>query len=129
MAANLIEKLQEATKVCEEVSANDLDNQKEQLILQFNALREAIYKIVDEKKMILSTLKWQQVEYKRFDNDINMDEILKNEAKKISIVYGYSFEAVYEILQAQNNFNCKCIKKEYLIDPDIYVYQYWTFKY
>ena len=114
---------------CEEITKKDFNNEKEQIALQFNSLRESIYKIIDEKTMILSTLAWQWEEKEEFNGEISISEILENEAKKISILYGFSFEAVYEILQVQNKFNASCTKKEHLIDPNTYVYGYWTFAY
>ena len=129
MAANLLKKLQEAEMACEEITKKDFNNEKEQIALQFNSLRESIYKIIDEKTMILSTLAWQWEEKEEFNGEISISEILENEAKKISILYGFSFEAVYEILQVQNKFNASCTKKEHLIDPNTYVYGYWTFAY
>ncbi len=120
MAANLVEKLQEAIKACEEIPVKDLKAQKQQIAEQFKELQKAVFEIVDEKTIILSNLKWEKTE-KKAGLAVELEELLKGEAKRIALQYGYSSETVFEMLQTKNEFN-------YHIDLWFtYIkYTYWT---
>lgn len=104
MAANLVEKLQEAIKACEEIPVKELNAQKQQIAEMFKELQKAVFEIVDEKTIILSALKWEKTE-KRVGLAVELEELLRSEAKRIALQYGYSNESVFEMLQTKNEFN------------------------
>ena len=124
MAANLVEKLQEAIKACEEIPVKELNAQKQQIMEQFKELQKAVFEIVDEKTIILSALKWKKVE-KKVSGEF--DSLLEAEAKKIALQYGYLWETVYEILEVKNKYDHEsdCIES-HLLCNSVYMFEYWT---
>lgn len=125
MAANLVEKLQEAIKACEEIPVKDVNAQKQQIMEQFKELQKAVFEIVDEKTIILSALKWKQTQ-KIVSEKVTFKNILEAEAKRISLHYGYSYETVYEMIEVENNLNyqSECVE-DYLFSESSYRHTYW----
>lgn len=123
MAANVIEKLQEAIKACEEISAKDLKGQKEEIAKQFGELQKAVYEIVDEKGVILSNYTWIKKEVCGRKGYISFDAVLNAEAKIISAYTGYSEEVIKELLESKNAYNylATAFFKEI-------TYEFWTIK-
>lgn len=124
MAANLVEKFQEAIKACEEISVKQLNAQKQEIAKQFEELRKVVYEIVDEKTIILANLNW-----KRAEKIVAAPfyEVLKAEAKRISMIYGYPAETIFEILNTKNAFDhTEVVKEAHLLWDTTYKYQYWT---
>lgn len=124
MAANLVEKLQEAIKACEEIPVKDLNAQKQQIAEQFKELQKAVFEIVDEKTIILSTLKWKQTKTIVCTTFLN---VLQAEARRIALQYGYSYETIYEMLKIKNDFSHEeiCLTAR-LFSESKYSYTYWT---
>lgn len=101
MAANLVEKLNEAIEACEEVSAKDLKSQKEKIAEMFGKLQTAVYGIVDEKGIILANCTWKR---KNAHISGSFYSLIDAEAERISIYTGYSKETIREILFAKNAY-------------------------
>lgn len=101
MAANLVEKLNEAIEACEEISAKDLKSQKERIAEMFGKLQKAVYEIVDEKGIILANCKWVEGET---ETSNSFNDVLNAEAKRISMHMGVSEELIKEILEKENAY-------------------------
>lgn len=125
MAANLVEKLQEAIKACEEIPVKELNAQKQQIMEQFKELQKAVFEIVDEKTIILSALNWKKTN-KTVLESVEFTKIIEAEAKRIALQYGYSYEAIYEMLEIKNKLNhqAKCTDP-HLLSESSYTYTYW----
>lgn len=118
--ANLLEKLQEAIKACEEIPVKELNAQKQQIMEQFKELQKSVFEIVDEKTLILSNLGWKRKE-KSVGITVGFEEVLKSEAKRIALKYGYNEETVLKMLQIQNEYNHR---EGYYLTRSEYIY--WT---
>ena len=106
MAANLVEKLQEAIKACEEISANDFKTQKDEIAKKFGEFQKKVYEIIDEKGIILSTFEWKQK--KVCTNKLHdWEDVVDSEAERISMHTGYSVDTIKELLVIENSFKFK----------------------
>ena len=101
---NAVEKIQEAIKACEEISAKDLNAQKEEIAKKFCELQKAVYEIIDEKGIILANYKWKQKKTV-VEGFVGLNQVLHAEAQRISICTGYSYETIRDLLDVKNAFN------------------------
>ncbi len=126
---NVIEKLREAVKACEEISAKDLKSQKEEIARQFGELQKTVYEIINAEGVILANLQWKQ-ETKTVNAYGNFYDFLTSEAEKIAMTHGYSEKVLYRLLITKNKYDHEevCDKKGTLFRVGVNTYTYWTLK-
>lgn len=125
--ANLLEQLQQAGQLVREVATMEQSEQKAYIELLKEAyfdFQQAAYGIIDEYGVILQNFKWKEKQSLYFQNDKRLDlkSILDKEAIDFAFQYGYSKDAVKEIIVSKNNYT-SLIKTDFNRDyPNCFIY-------
>lgn len=101
MAANVIEKLQEAVKAFEEISAKEFNSQDKEIIKQFGKIEKLIREFVDGNRILRNNPNWIMKEVKCSEKG-KYNEVIDAEAERISKCTRWPKTVIKDLLTLEN---------------------------